>query len=140
MATDAPCVEVCFTDGTSTGLAFHGVPSGHEFTSFVLGLYNAAGPGQAIEEDTRKRIAAVTEPTDIKILVTLSCSMCPDLVIAAQRIAAENLWITAHVYDIQQFEALKTKYNVMSVPCLVINNEKLYFGKKNITQILDLIR
>ena len=137
---NAPYVEVCYEDGNATGLAFHGVPSGHEFTSFVLGLYNAAGPGQAIEEDTRKRIAAVTEPTDIKILVTLSCSMCPDLVIAAQRIAAENLRITAHVYDIQQFEALKTKYNVMSVPCLVINNEKLYFGKKNITQILDLIR
>ena len=137
---NAPYVEVCYEDGNATGLAFHGVPSGHEFTSFVLGLYNAAGPGQAIEEDTRKRIAAVTEPTDIKILVTLSCSMCPDIVIAAQRIAAENLRITAHVYDIQQFEALKTKYNVMSVPCLVINNEKLYFGKKNITQILDLIR
>ena len=137
---NTPYVEVCFEDGNATGLAFHGVPSGHEFTSFVLGLYNAAGPGQSIEEDTRKRISAIKEPTDIKILVTLSCSMCPDLVIAAQRIAAENPRITAHVYDIQQFEDLKTKYNVMSVPCLVINNEKLYFGKKNITQILDLIR
>ena len=137
---NTPYVEVCFEDGNATGLAFHGVPSGHEFTSFVLGLYNAAGPGQSIEEDTRKRISAIKEPTDIKILVTLSCSMCPDLVIAAQRIAAENPRITAHVYDIQQFEDLKTKYNVMSVPCLVINNEKLYFGKKNITQVLDLIR
>ena len=137
---NTPYVEVCFEDGNATGLAFHGVPSGHEFTSFVLGLYNAAGPGQSIEEDTRKRISAIKEPTDIKILVTLSCSMCPDLVIAAQRIAAENPRITAHVYDIQQFEDIKTKYNVMSVPCLVINNEKLYFGKKNITQILDLIR
>lgn len=137
---NTPYVEVCFEDGNATGLAFHGVPSGHEFTSFVLGLYNAAGPGQSIEEDTRKRISAIKEPTDIKILVTLSCSMCPDLVIAAQRIAVENPRITAHVYDIQQFEDLKTKYNVMSVPCLVINNEKLYFGKKNITQVLDLIR
>ena len=137
---NTPYVEVCFEDGNATGLAFHGVPNGHEFTSFVLGLYNAAGPGQSIEEDTRKRISAIKEPTDIKILVTLSCSMCPDLVIAAQRIAAENPRITAHVYDIQQFEDLKTKYNVMSVPCLVINNEKLYFGKKNITQTLDLIR
>ena len=26
------------------------VLGGHEFTSFVLGLYNAAGPGQALEE------------------------------------------------------------------------------------------
>ena len=135
----APCVEVCQADGTPTGLAFHGVPSGHEFTSFVLGLYNAAGPGQALDEATREQIAAITNKTDMKILVTLSCTMCPDLVVAAQRIAAENPNVTAHVYDIRHFENLKNQYNVMSVPCLVINNEKVSFGKKNISQILEVL-
>ena len=137
--TFAPCVEVCLPDGTPTGLAFHGVPSGHEFTSFVLGLYNAAGPGQAIDEDTKRQIEAITEAVDIKILVTLSCTMCPDLVVATQRIAAENPNVTAHVYDIRHFENLKNQYNVMSVPCLVINDEKVSFGKKNVQQVLDLI-
>ncbi len=135
----APCVEVCQADGTETGLAFHGVPSGHEFTSFVLGLYNAAGPGQALDEATREQIAAITNKTDMRILVTLSCTMCPDLVVAAQRIAAENPNVTAHVYDIRHFENLKNQYNVMSVPCLVINNEKVSFGKKNISQILEVL-
>lgn len=137
--TFAPCVEVCLADGTPAGLAFHGVPSGHEFTSFVLGLYNAAGPGQAIDEDTKRQIEAITEAVDIKILVTLSCTMCPDLVVATQRIAAENPNVTAHVYDIRHFENLKNQYNVMSVPCLVINDEKVSFGKKNVQQVLDLI-
>ena len=137
--TFAPCVEVCLADGTRTVLAFHGVPSGHEFTSFVLGLYNAAGPGQALDEATREQIAAITNKTDMRILVTLSCTMCPDLVVAAQRIAAENPNVTAHVYDIRHFENLKNQYNVMSVPCLVINNEKVSFGKKNISQILEVL-
>ena len=135
----APCVEVCLADGTATGLAFHGVPSGHEFTSFVLGLYNAAGPGQAIDEDTKQKIATVTKPIDMKILVTLSCTMCPDLVVATQRIAAASPNITAHVYDIRHFEHLKDQYKVMSVPCLVVNNKDVFFGKNNIRQILDLI-
>ena len=135
-----PCVEVCFADGTPTGLAFHGVPSGHEFTSFVLGLYNAAGPGQAMDEDVRQQIAAITKPVDLKILVTLSCTMCPDLVVAVQRIAAANPNVNAHVYDIRHFEQVKDKYKVMSVPCLVINDEKLSFGKKTIRQVLELIR
>ena len=138
--TFAPCVEVCLIDGTPTGLAFHGIPSGHEFTSFVLGLYNAAGPGQAIDEDTKRQIEAITEAVDIKILVTLSCTMCPDLVVATQRIAAENPNLTAHVYDIRHFENLKNQYNVMSVPCLVINDEKVSFGKKNIRQILEQLK
>ena len=137
---NAPCVRVYKADGTETGLAFHGVPSGHEFTSFVLGLYNAAGPGQTLDETTRQQIAAITNATDMKILVTLSCTMCPDLVVAAQRIAAENPNVTAHVYDIRHFENLKNQYNVMSVPCLVINNEKVSFGKKNMGQVLDFIR
>ena len=135
-----PCVEVCQADGTPTGLAFHGVPSGHEFTSFVLGLYNAAGPGQALDEATREQIAAITNKTDMRILVTLSCTMCPDLVVAAQRIAAENPNVTAHVYDIRHFENLKNQYNVMSVPCMVINDDKVQFGKKNLPQILELIK
>ena len=135
----APCVEVCQQDGMSTGLAFHGVPGGHEFTSFVLGLYNAAGPGQAIEEETLRKIASVTKPTDLKVLVTLSCTMCPDLVVAAQRMAAANPRITAHVYDIRHFEDLKNRYRVMSVPCLVINDETVSFGKKNLQQLLELL-
>ena len=138
--TFAPCVEVCFADGTQTGLAFHGVPSGHEFTSFVLGLYNAAGPGQALDEATREQIAAITGKTDMKILVTLSCTMCPDLVVAAQRIAAENPNVTAHVYDIRHFENLKNRYKVMSVPCMVINDDKVLFGKKNVSQILEILQ
>ena len=138
--TFAPCVEVCRADGTPTGLAFHGVPSGHEFTSFVLGLYNAAGPGQALDDATREQIAAITDKTDLKILVTLSCTMCPDLVVAAQRIAAANPNVTAHVYDIRHFEHWKNKYNVMSVPCLVINDERVSFGKKTISQVLELIK
>ena len=137
---DAPCVSICNADGTETGLAFHGVPSGHEFTSFVLGLYNAAGPGQVLDEDAREQIAAITNKTDMKILVTLSCTMCPDLVVATQRIAAANPNVTAHIYDIRHFENLKNQYNVMSVPCMVLNNQSVFFGKKNIGQILSLLK
>ena len=136
---EAPCVLVCRADGTETGLAFHGVPGGHEFTSFVLGLYNAAGPGQALDEAVRQRIASISGEVNLKLLVTLSCSMCPDLVVAAQRIAAENPNVTAHAYDIHHFENLKKQYNVMSVPCLVIGDDQVSFGKKNIAQILDLL-
>ena len=134
----APCVKL-YKDDIYTGLTFHGVPGGHEFTSFVLGIYNAAGPGQAMDEDIRKRIKNIRNQVDIKILVSLSCTMCPDLVIAAQHMAAVGTHITAEVYDIHHYESLKNKYRVMSVPCMVINDEHVYFGKKNMQQILKLV-
>ena len=136
---EAPCVRVCLQDGTPTRLAFHGVPGGHEFTSFVLGLYNAAGPGQALDDATRQAIAALNKPVNMKVLVSLSCTMCPDLVVAAQHIAALNPQVTAEVYDLAHFEQLKERYQVMSVPCLVLNGDQVTFGKKNIQQLLALL-
>ncbi len=135
----APCVKICREDGTETGLSFHGVPGGHEFTSFALGLYNAVGPGQKADEETLSAIEKIDKPTSIKVLVTLSCTMCPDTVVAAQYIAAKNPKVTATVYDVRHFEAERSRYNVMSVPCIVINDTKVYFGKKSISQLLELI-
>lgn len=136
---EAPCVRVCLMDGAYTGLAFHGVPGGHEFTSFVLGLYNAAGPGQTLDEETRHAIAGLKKSVHMKVLVSLSCTMCPELVVAAQHIAALNPHVTAEVYDLAHYAQLKERYHVMSVPCLVVNDEQVVFGKKNIVQLLSLL-
>ena len=80
------------------------------------------------------------KPAHMKILVSLSCTMCPELVTAAQRIAAENPGVTAEVYDLNHFADLRERYKVMSVPCLVIDDgENVSFGKKNISQLLELL-
>lgn len=135
-----PCVQICRSDGSWTGLAFHGVPGGHEFTSFVLGLYNAAGPGQVLDEETEAAIRAIRKPVELQVLVSLSCTMCPELVTAAQRLAAAHPDISAQVYDLNRFPDLREQYQVMSVPCLVVNGgEQISFGKKNIRQLLELL-
>lgn len=137
--TELPCVRVCREDGEWTGLAFHGVPGGHEFTSFVLGIYNVAGSGQEMENDEKEDIAKITTETKLQVFVSLSCTMCPELVIAAQHIAAENPHISAEIYVLNHFPNLKEQYHVMSVPCLVVNEEHTFFGKKNRRQLLDLL-
>jgi thioredoxin reductase (NADPH) len=105
----------------------------------VLGLYNAAGSGQPIDEQDKADIARITKPMEIQVLVTLSCTMCPELVMAVQKIAAENLNVTAEVYDVNHFTKLREQYRIMSVPCLVVNGDAVSFGKKNLRQVLDFI-
>lgn len=136
---ETPCVRIFLADGTDTGLAFHGVPGGHEFTSFVLGLYNASGPGQTVDEEIEKRIQSINHPVHMRIMVSLSCTMCPELVTAAQKVAASNPMVRAEVYDLNHFPEMKEKYNVMSVPCMVVNDENVTFGKKSIQQLLEII-
>ena len=136
-----PCVRMV-VDGEPTGLAFHGVPSGHEFNSFVLGLYNAAGPGQPLGDDLIERAKSIASPLNIMILVSLTCTMCPETVLASQRLASLNPVVRAEAYDVSHFPELKDQYGAMSVPCIVINRggeQTVEFGKKSIPQMLDLI-
>ena len=138
----APYVELVREDGSACGMAFHGVPGGHEFTSFVLGLYNAAGPGQPIDDADRAAIASIDREVGLRVLVSLSCTMCPEVVVAAQRIAAESERVSAHVYDIAHFPELKDEFGVMSVPCLIVNDggrQQVTFGKKTLAQLLEVI-
>ncbi|AKV55778.1 thioredoxin reductase [Bifidobacterium actinocoloniiforme DSM 22766] len=141
-----PYVEICRRSATGdpvhSGLGFHGVPSGHEFNSFVLALYNVAGPGQSLDADTQARIEAISAPIDVMLLVSLTCTMCPTTVLSSQRIASDNPKVRAQAYDVARFPELKDQYGVMSVPCIVVNNggeQIVEFGKKSVPEMLDLI-
>ncbi len=130
-----------FKDGKYTGVGFHGIPGGHEFSSFVLAMYNAAGPGQPIDDADLEAIKAIDKEVNIKVLISLSCTMCPDLVVAAQRIASLNEKVTTEVYDLNLYADLRSQYKVMSVPCLVINDgQDISFGRKNMTELLDHLK
>ena len=137
-----PCVRMV-VDGEPTGLAFHGVPSGHEFNSFVLGLYNVAGPSQPLSDDLIDRSRSITDPLDIMVLVSLTCTMCPETVLASQRIASLNPAVRAEAYDVAHFPELRDHYGAMSVPCIVITRadgtQQVEFGKKSIPQMLELV-
>ncbi len=134
-----PSLTIFDEEGNNKGVSFHGVPGGHEFNSFVVGLYNAAGPGQMIAEEDVARIKAIDKKISIDLAVTLSCTNCPELVMAVQRIALLNDNITLDIYDLPHYEELKSKHNIMSVPCMIVNDEHVHFGKKNIAEVLDIL-
>ena len=134
-----PVVALLNKDGNYSGVKFHGVPGGHELNSFLLSIYNLAGPGQALDASVLEAIKAVDKKVNIKVAVSLSCHLCPDVVVGAQRIAIENPNVEAEMLDIANFPELKTKHKVMSVPCLIVNDEKVTFGSKSIQDMLNFI-
>ena len=134
-----PVVALLDKDGNYAGVKFHGVPGGHELNSFLLAIYNLAGPGQALDAQVLEAIKSVDKKVNIKVAVSLSCHLCPDVVVGAQRIAIENPNVEAEMLDIANFPELKTKHKVMSVPCMIINDEKVTFGSKSIQDMLSFI-
>lgn len=135
-----PTIAFFDQDNNFKGIKFSTLPGGHELNSFILALYNIAGAGQKISEESKKKIDGISTPQKIKIGVTLSCSRCPESVQSAQRIAIENSNIAVEVIDVFTFPKFREKFEIMSVPAIIIDDKLVGFGQKNIEQFLDLIK
>ncbi|MDY5304930.1 FAD-dependent oxidoreductase [Fusobacterium gastrosuis] len=135
-----PTISILDKNGEYSGLKYSSIPSGHELNSFILGMYNVAGPGQKVaNEESLAKIAKIDKPINIKIGISLSCTKCPKTVQSAQRIATLNKNVEMEMINIFTFQDFKNRYDIMSVPAVVINDKHIYFGEKNIEDILEII-
>lgn len=134
-----PAFRLYREDGSGGNILFHGVPGGHEFNSFVVALYNMAGPGQPVDEGLKQRMESIDKEINIKVMVSLSCTMCPEVVMAAQRAASLSEKVTGEMIDLMHYPELKKQYQIMSVPCMVINDSQVFFGKKNLDEVAGIL-
>ena len=121
----------CAVHGGNSAAAGYGLPP-HGTTASVKGIPRQPNGFERTNHGDQRKDGFEDIGNIIMYYVSGSCGCCPKL-------AASNPNISAHVYDIRHFETLKDQYRVMSVPCLVINNDKVSFGKKNLSQILALL-
>lgn len=134
-----PYLDICNGQG-SVGIRYYSVPGGHEFNSFVVALYNASGAGQSIGKNTEQRIKELKRKHLLQVMATLSCTNCPEVVMATQKIAALSETIEAEMYDLSKFPEFREKYSIMAVPCLIIDEGKeVLFGKKGVEEIVGIL-
>ena len=138
--TRTPTIAVLDKDGNFSGLKYSSLPSGHELNSFILGLYNVAGPGQKVSsEEALEKIKNINKPVNIKIGISLACTKCPKTVQATQRIATLNKNVEMEMINIFTFQDFKNRYDIMSVPAIIIDDQHVYFGEKNVEDMLEII-
>lgn len=140
---DFPTEEGCpvlsiWRDGIPTGVQFAGVPGGHEFSSLILAVLNAAGQGKNLPDQAmQKRIEAITGPVEILTFVSLTCSICPDVVQALNVIALLNPEISNKVIDGGVAPELVKEYNINGVPTVYANGELLNVGQATLGELVS---
>ena len=137
--TRTPTIAILDKDGNFAGLKYSSLPSGHELNSFILGLYNVAGPGQKVASESLEKIKKINKPINIKIGVSLSCTKCPKTVQATQRIATLNKNVEMEMINIFTFQDFKNRYDIMSVPAIIVDDQHIYFGEKTVEDMLEII-
>jgi glutaredoxin-like protein len=110
------------------GVRLYGLPYGYEFQTLMSALTIVSQGKTDLAEETKSKLRAITTPVHIQVFVTLTCPHCPSAASMAHKFALENDLIKADVIDAGEFPQLATKYGVMGVPKIVVNEQIEFVG------------
>ncbi|XLY89494.1 alkyl hydroperoxide reductase subunit F [Ectopseudomonas mendocina] len=125
--------------GEDTGVAFAGIPMGHEFTSLVLALLQVGGHPSKLDADTIAQIKSIEGKFEFETYFSLSCQNCPDVVQALNLMAVLNPNIRNVSIDGALFQEEVERRQVMAVPSIYLNGEVFASGRMDVKEILAKI-
>ena len=123
--------------GEDTGIAFAGVPLGHEFTSLVLALLQVSGRPPKVDEQVIERIKSIQGEHRFETYVSLSCHNCPDVVQALNIMSVLNPNISHTMIDGAAYKEEVERKEIMAVPTVCLNGEFFASGRMTIEEILN---
>ncbi|THF76374.1 alkyl hydroperoxide reductase subunit F [Cohnella fermenti] len=134
-----PSFSVNRADAEDSGVAFAGVPLGHEFTSLVLALLQVSGRAPKVDQDVIDQIKGIKGTYAFESYISLTCHNCPDVVQALNVMSVLNPGISHTMIDGAAFKAEVESKEVMAVPTVYLNGEFLGSGRMSIEEIVAKI-
>lgn len=133
-----PSFEVNRDTGT-TGITFAGIPSGHEFTSFVLALLQSGGHPLKIDAEKIEQIKNIQGKFHFETYISLSCHNCPDVVQALNAMSIINPNIFHVMIDGALFQKEVEEKQIMAVPTIFLNGQSFGQGRMELDEIVNKI-
>ena len=122
-----------------TGITFAGIPSGHEFTSFVLALLQASGYPVKIDAEKIEQIKNIKDKFHFETYISLSCHNCPDVVQALNVMSIINPNISHVMIDGALFQKEVEDKQIMAVPTIYLNGKPFGQGRMELDEIVNKI-
>ena len=123
----------------ATGITFAGIPSGHEFTSFVLALLQAGGHPLKLDAEKIEQIKNIQGKFHFETYISLSCHNCPDVVQALNAMSIINSNISHAMIDGALFQKEVEDKQIMAVPTIFLNGEPFGQGRMELDEIVNKI-
>jgi alkyl hydroperoxide reductase subunit F len=124
-------------DGGPTGIAFAGIPGGHEFTSLVLAILNSNRLGKLPDEMILGRIARLKGPIRLRTIVSLSCENCPEVVQSLNLMAALHPDFEHEMVDGEFIPSDVARLGIQGVPSVLSGEKLLAAGKSGLLELLE---
>jgi alkyl hydroperoxide reductase subunit F len=118
-------------------IVFRGIPTGHEFTSFVLAILQTSGRAVKESEDSIRRAQAVEGSLHFTTYVSLTCQICPTVVQAINALCVLNKHVSAEMVDGSAFVAEVEEKGIRNVPAVYLNGQPFHNGALSFDELLE---
>ncbi len=110
-----------------------GIPAGEEIRALVETIMRISEDESGLEEETKRILSTLRGRVHIETIVTPACPYCPYAVLLAHMLAFEaykqgNPIIISEAVEAYENPDIADKYNVMTVPAIVINGTLVFVG------------
>jgi len=109
-------------------IRYFGVPAGYEFSTLLETLVAISKKENELSKRGKEEIRKINKKVHIKVFVTPGCPYCAGTAKLANFFAMENENIISDTIEVSEFPELAEKYQVMSVPKVVINESVEFVG------------
>ncbi len=117
-----PAILMLDKDGNDMRIRFYGIPSGYEFSTLIEDIIAVSKSGEVeLSEKTLEELEKLDKPLKLQVFVTPSCPYCPRAVAMAQKLAMKSPYVKGEMVEANEFPELSMRYNVSSVPHIIIN-------------------
>lgn len=122
--------------GSDMGVAFAGLPMGHEFTSLVLALLQVGGHPSKADPEVLEQVRNLPGEYIFETYISLTCQNCPDVVQALNLMAVLNPRIRHVMIDGALFQDEVNERQIMAVPTVYLNGQVFGQGRMTLEEIV----
>lgn len=121
-------------------LRFFGIPAGYEFGALLEDVIQLSTGKKELEEATLALLAGLEQPVHLEVLTTPTCPVCPSVVRLTHRFALASEKVSADMVMVSEYPEMAQRYQVASVPKLIVNGEPAPEGPLGEERLLELVR
>ena len=118
------------------GIRFAGIPTGHEFTSWVLALLQVGGYAPNADAEAMERVRGLAGEFVFETYISLSCQNCPDVVQALNLMSVLNPNIRHTMIDGALFQDEVNERRIMAVPTVLLNGGPFGQGRMSFEEMV----
>lgn len=123
----------------STNLVYSALPLEQELEPFLEALSRVNAPTSGLPAGVKEKLARLDIPTRLKLYVAMHCPHCPAMVRAMTPLTAACDPLHLNVVDGTQFPEEASRDNVMSAPCLILDDDIRWTGNVDPAEVVEMI-